>query len=411
MLRITVVRIIVAASGLAGAAILAHAQGVVTGSGPSGRPILINGDVAVLEAGDVRKDLNCTVTPQKALLGLDLKFHSGYTVSIPLHELEGAGNRLAVLFRVISKTKTEPIYFNQHVRVPPLEGGSGEVMLNGFFDLGEGDYHVDWLMRDFAGRYCSFYWDVTAALAPHDKQVAPSVPLGWIAETEDEKFQAEPPSERREDPPLNVKVLMNFAPERPDSAAVSPQDRLGLVSILRNLARNPRIGKISLVTFNLEQERVLYRQSFENQIDFPALGHALKALNLGTVDAHHLENKYSGAEFLSSLTRNEMAADRDVDGLIFVGPKSLLTANIPDDQLKAMGEPLYPLFYMNYSPDPVAVPWRDAIGKMVKFFRGREFTISGPRDLWNAVSEAVDRMTKFKQTRSAGGISGGSDSF
>jgi hypothetical protein len=36
---------------------------------------------------------------------------------------------------------------------------------------------------------------------------------------------------------------------------------------------------------------------------------------------------------------------------------------------------------------------------MVKFFKGREYTITGPRDLWNAVTEMVTRIAKFKQTR------------
>jgi hypothetical protein len=368
------------------AAMTAGAQEVMNGPGPARRPILVNSDMAVLEAGEARKDLNCTVTPEKPVLGLDLKFHAGYTMTIPVKELEGAGQRLVILFRV-APPKGEAVYFNQYVRVPPITEGPGEVMLNGSFDVGEGEYHVDWLARDTGGRYCSFNWDAEAALAPRDKQVTPAVAAGWIGETEDEKFQAEPPPEHKaEAAPLSVKVLMNFAPERPESAEVSPQDRLGLISILRNLMRNPRIGKISLVTFNLDQQRVLYRQDFENQIDFPALGRALKSLKLGTIDASQLGNRKGGAEFLLTVARNEMA-NRDLEGLIFVGPKSLI-------------------FYMNYIPDPAAAPWRDAIGKMVKFFRGREFTISGPRDLWNAVSEAVDRMSKFQQTRSAA-VSGG----
>ena len=35
---------------------------------------IFNTDMAVLEAQDVRKDLGCTVTPDKPLLGFDLRF-------------------------------------------------------------------------------------------------------------------------------------------------------------------------------------------------------------------------------------------------------------------------------------------------------------------------------------------------
>src|SRR5690349_1165320 len=44
-----------------------------------GEPIsLMPSDVAILESGDARKDLPCTVTPRKADLGFDLRFHAGY---------------------------------------------------------------------------------------------------------------------------------------------------------------------------------------------------------------------------------------------------------------------------------------------------------------------------------------------
>src|SRR5579872_2239228 len=50
----------------------------------SDHPILLNGDMAVLEAGEPRKDLECSVIPDKGLLGFDLAFHTGYTVMVPI---------------------------------------------------------------------------------------------------------------------------------------------------------------------------------------------------------------------------------------------------------------------------------------------------------------------------------------
>src|SRR5579862_2093408 len=133
-----------------GAAAQARAQQLLRGSGPGGRPLLLDSDAMVLEAqGDgPRRDVNCAVAPDKAVLGFDLKFHTGYSVTIPLKDLGGSGNRLTILFRVGSPAADAPVYFVQHVLVPPIQQPSGDVMLNGEFDLGGGDYHVDWLMRD-----------------------------------------------------------------------------------------------------------------------------------------------------------------------------------------------------------------------------------------------------------------------
>jgi len=43
--------------------------------------------------------------------------------------------------------------------------------LVGSFDIGEGKYHVDWLMRDRAERVCSHSWDTDATLPVKDKQM------------------------------------------------------------------------------------------------------------------------------------------------------------------------------------------------------------------------------------------------
>ena len=60
------------------------------GSGPGSSVRIFNTDAAVLESQDVRKDLPCTVTPVKATVGFDLKFHAGYDVYVPLRELAGS---------------------------------------------------------------------------------------------------------------------------------------------------------------------------------------------------------------------------------------------------------------------------------------------------------------------------------
>src|SRR5277367_279421 len=95
-----------------------HAQILIHGSGPHQRANIFNTDLAVLESGDQRKDLPCTVTPSKPTLGFDLKFHAGYQVTVPLKELAGSENALTIVFRVAPDDhRDEPAYFVQHLRV------------------------------------------------------------------------------------------------------------------------------------------------------------------------------------------------------------------------------------------------------------------------------------------------------
>ena len=120
-------------------------QTVIQGSGPNGAVNIFGTDAAILEAQEVRKDLPCMVTPVKPVLGFDLKFHAGYEVSIPLRELAGSQNLLTMIFRVTpANRRDEPVYLSQRVSVPEIEDNArGEAYLQGTFDLGEGNYHLD----------------------------------------------------------------------------------------------------------------------------------------------------------------------------------------------------------------------------------------------------------------------------
>jgi len=392
------------------APILLNAQSPLAGLDAAGELRMFPSDRAILEVQDPRQDLPCSVNPVKPALGFDLRFHAGYEVGIPLKNLAGAENQLTMIFRVTPEApKGEPAYFVQRVHVPPLEPeASGTAYLEGAFDLGEGRYHVDWLMRDRSEHLCSSYWDAEAALPPKDKQLTLPIRPGAVRATEEEAFKEEPPVQRTPDEaPLKVKVLVNFAPLNAYGATLQPLDTSALVSILRTIVREPRIGRFSVVAFNLEEQRILYRQRDAERIDFPALGEALHSLNLGIVDLGRLSRKNGETEFLANLIQRELGGADHPDALIFAGPKAPSDESVPTESLKEVGEVQYPVFYMNYNLHPESTPWKDAIGRAVKFFKGYEYSISRPRDLWAAVGEMVSKAAKLKNVRRLAAAPGG----
>lgn len=387
--------------------VLAMTQGISAQSlmqaGPGGMVRIFGSDLAVLEAAEPRKDLPCTVVPVKPVLGFDLRFHSGFDVSIPLKELAGLENLLTIIFRVSSSTKPdEPHYFIQKIRVPSIEEeAKGEAFLQGSFDVGEGKYKVDWLMRDRAERVCAGFWEAEAVLPPKDKSMALNIQAQQIQASEAEQFREEPPVLRQAgEAPLNVKVLVNFAPQNSRASTLQPFDTSALVSILRAISRDPRVGKFTLVAFNMQGQQVLFRQEEADRIDFPAIGKSLEALKLGTVDLAKLVQKNSETEFLAELLTKELPTGKNKpDAVIFAGPKALLEQNVPVETLKQVGDVDFPVFYMNYNLNPQVTPWRDSIGQAVRHFRGVEYTISRPRDLWFAVSEMIGSIMKAKTAR------------
>jgi hypothetical protein len=375
-----------------------YPQTLMRGSLPGGTVQLIGNDSAVLESDETKKDLPCTVTPVKPILGFDLRFHSGYEIAVPLKEIAGDGDILTIIFRVTSVTaKDSPYYFSQRYSVPEIEADAkGDAYLGGGFDLGEGDYHVDWLMRDRIERVCSSNWDVTAALPARDQVIKLSIPPHFIDTADVAFFKEEPPVTRMNpEDAFRVKVLINFAPQQGYAASMQPVDMSALISILRNISREPRICKFSIVAFNMNEQRIVYRQDDADQIDFPGLGKALASLKLGMIDYKKLSDPHSGSDFLAKLVLDELGNNKS-DAVIFAGPKVIMTDNVPPENLKDLTSVSYPVFYMNYNLWPQQNPWRDPIGNVVKRLRGYEYTITRPRDLWTSWSDIMSRIVKLK---------------
>lgn len=393
-----------------GAARNASPQLLLKPPGPGEVVVLLPADMAAMESDEPRKDLPCTVTPRKPDLGFDLRFHAGYDVSVPLRELAGEGELLTVLFRVYPQgEKVHTAYFVQHFRVPALDDDAkGDASLTGMLDIGEGKYHVDWLMRDRSERICSSNWDAEAALAPKDKPMPLFLASNEIAQTTIEPFTNDgvvtPVSERAES--VNLKLLVNFAPQDQTSAALQRSDTEALVSILKEIERDPHTGRLSLVAFNMEEGKVLYRQDQADQIDFPALGKALENMKLGTVNVAKLGEKHSETGFLQDLIEKEMGDSTHPDAVVFAGPKAMLDADVPQEELRRIGDIECPVFYMNYNLNPQAVPWKDSISHAIKAFKGTEYTISRPRDLWLSTTEMMSRIIRTKRQKAISGGNG-----
>jgi hypothetical protein len=366
---------------------------------PSGAQVhLVNDDMAMLESQTPRKDLPCEVKPVDPSLGFDLRFHAGYDVRIPLRELVGDENKLTMIFRVTPQAAPDKrLYFTQTFRVPHIdENAGGDSTLSGTFDVGEGKYHVDFLMKDRDERVCTFFWDSTAELSGRDKEIQMGIEANTPDATSTEQFKADPPVQRTSETSLNVKILVNFGPQNQNSSALRPSDTLALVTMLRRITREPRIGKFSIAAFNIQEQRVIYRQSSADQIDFPALGKAVDAIAPGLLDVRLLANKRSEVEFLTGFIKEELTGRDRPDALIFVGPKYTVTEGSPENELKSAEAADYPVFYLNYNVSPKDLPWRDSIGRAVRFFGGREYSVTRPRELWFSVTEIVNRIVESK---------------
>lgn len=351
-------------------------------------------DVAVLNSHEHREELLCTVQPTSPKLGFDLNFHSGFAASVPLRQFSGI-DTLTVIFRVSPTGRAgEPTYFSQQWTIGPVGTDTlGDATVQGWFVSGLGKYQIAWLMRDREERFCSAQWEVSADTRGRDRKVQTGLPSGTVQPEMTELFGNEV-VKREGDHGLKILVLLHISPRVNGPFEKRSEERFAVVSMVRRIAREPRIAAVAIEAFNLERSEVLYRGRISPQVDFRALGNAIQLLNPHTVDFHRLRENDSGAHIVGELVHEGMM--NRPDAIIIVGPRTVddrLDARASSIELKA---PPCPVFYLDYVPGVSAPLSRDPIGRMVKHWNGFEYKISKPRDLFAAWNEVMGRVSNVR---------------
>jgi len=159
---------------------------------------------------------------------------------------------------------------------------------------------------------------------------------------------------------------------------------------VRAISREPRIGSFSFVGFNMQEERVILEQKNVRRIDFPALGDAVDSIQGGMIDFAQLQDEESASRFLTELfTKHLGPQEPEPDAVMIIGPKLMLEKKISREVLAENPQVHAPVFYLIYNTDPYVHPWRDAISRALKIYRGLEYTISLPKDFGRAMKDMM----------------------
>ena len=354
-------------------------------------------DLASPTLPGARVGLSCTVLADPPMLGFDLRFHSGYHATFSIKSLAAAGGWLHTLIRVMPAAPGgKTVFLGQRFTIPdvPLDA-KGEVTLAGGFDLGPGRYRVDWMIRDANERVCSSVWNLEAKPGRGEGDLPFTLEPNSISGGEEDAADYESQTRRDQAHPLDVKILLNLSPPRA-GGVLSAADAGALFSILSGLAREPNIGLVSLVAFNLRGQKVVYQQEEANKIDFSALTNALWSPAGSTIDYRFLQDRLSETHFVTKLLTDQLGAQtQSPDAIIIVGPKVTLDRKVPLEALRAGGVATCPIFYLNYNPNPVDEPWADTIGSALKAYKqAMSYNIQLPHDLGVAMKKMLSRIVK-----------------
>jgi hypothetical protein len=275
----------------------------------AGLLVLLAASTVVGRAVDLRpwrQSVRCEVTPEQPYLGCDLRFHDEYVLAVPAKIFEYSAGLLQARVRVKREAgSAEAVIFSRALAIP--EYAKGKIMLADGFDLGPGRYRVDLQMGDGRGWECSAHWEI---MTPKDG--LPDQPLtlepNQIAERIEGPFGDEPRVGRAVGKPLGIKILLNVSPASSFESILNPLHTSVLMSMVRSITRQPEIGRFTLVAFNLRGQRIVYRQDDARNIDFAALGKALRASAPGTIPYRLLRDKQSETRFAEKLLTDELGA-------------------------------------------------------------------------------------------------------
>jgi hypothetical protein len=355
----------------------------------------------LLNDGMESKKLSCRLQTYKPFLDFSFRFESGYAVRCSLDQFEGKEATIAAYTRVTPVNGT-PLILGDRFQIPaiPEERRSSfnwkhfheEAEFSGVFASGEGAYRVDFAVVDNQERVFHKNW--TVKVIPHGKEM--KTPFAIKPNTA--ASTALPPWHNHGENPendLRVAIFLDAAPIFPLALKLRAWDRAFLLSSLASLVRQVNAGSTQVLAFNLDQQRVIYRDEKFGRGSFRKLAESLQSLELGTVSYKNLQRQTGWLELLLKLLYEQSQALHSLDAVIFLGPANRILEKIPHEYLEACQGLGSRIFYFEYYPY-VGAEFPDTIHQLTNTCHGSVYKIHTAADF----AEAIEKMRRKMQTNS-----------
>ena len=298
--------------------------------------------VLSLAAGPGNKRLTCSVFPIPPVLNFGLRLQSGYVFHLPVDQFTGSGHTLTVLTSITPGLFGTPVYLLDRIELTANRPTDRVYTGGGSFFLGEGGYHVVWLIVDDAGRSCRQTWDLDAALSREDSHLKLTIPSGAV-----EGLSLRAPS-----PPVGstkrFTILLDAAPLVPAriAAGLTTADQLFLLGTLSALLERLPTQAVRLVVFSLDQQKILLRREQFRLADTGQIAALLDEIQaqIAKTDIEKLRNRTGHLDLLLRLINGELRANPLSDAVIFFGPRERFTTKLPPTAL-AESRAIVPRFF------------------------------------------------------------------
>lgn len=342
--------------------------------------------------------LNCHAQTYRPFLDFAFRFEAGYVVRCSLAQFEGKEAKLAAYTRVKPVGGTAVI-LGDGFQIPaiPQERRSNfnwkrfheEIEFSGVFAAGEGEYQVELAVLDNAQRVFRKNWKIK--IAPHGKETKTPLAIKphTAASTSVPPWHGHPEGAGKD---LRISVFLDAAPVLPLALKLRAWDRAFLLSSLASLVREVDASSTRVVAFNLDQQRVIFRDENFRRNSFRKLVEALQSLELGTVSYKNLQRQTGWLEVLLKLLSEEENALHSPHAVIFLGPANRIMQKIPREYLESCQSFGNRIFYFEYFPF-IGAEFPDTIHQLTNTCHGNVYKIHSAADF----AEAIEKMQRKLQ--------------
>ena len=350
--------------------------------------------------------LVCRAKIFRAKLDYEFRFHTNFEFIFPLKQFCDVPGEMdaEILFQPVGDPVGEPAVLADKVvwTLDAQDCRKGEMFLAHDVWTGVGQYRATWRFRDAVGRSCQGSDEFTVALSRKDREIALTLPPATLVDTPIDLFRPEPRTERPTPAsPHRLKVFINLDVStssttiRAVAHGVARWHRATLIrtralhlrphlAALRQLAHSEWFNEFSIVVFSFEEQVVLARQDYRDEVDFSLLGKFIDDLSPYTVNLGQLAD---GAEmsFFGSLLATELLADNSPEAVVFIGhdiEDVLYGERISDRVLDRLDNLGAAFTFMNTGR---LSPWRGTMGSLVRAIGGRVNNLRKPTDVLKVV--------------------------
>jgi hypothetical protein len=333
--------------------------------------------------------LRCDPSYMRPVLNFSFRFQAGYVVRVPMDQYQGPGHTWVVMQRITPEADpARVVYMADKFLLPDIPKTTMELPVVGGYLLGEGRYHVQWMMFDDVGRVAVKEWTLEAGRSYADRNVKIAMPPGTVAETSLRGAAATHPSD--DAAAIRLTVLLDAAPMSSRRMRLRANDRIMLLGGLSALLERVPTRSVRLVVFNLDQQKELYRSADFTLKDLDSVGQVINQTELGLVDYHILQHPKGHLDFLAGLMNREVRESEPSDVVLVLGPKPHFTDKIPSEALEKIGgSPRF--LYLQYQPFlQTRSELPDTIRQAVKTMRGKTLIVHTPADFAKGI-DLVER--------------------